>query len=280
MNKLDAGVYFNVPFSEYEKWDAVNNSLLWTLITKSPLHAKTYLDKPPERTEAFKTGRALHTLLLEPRKFHKFYAITPICDRRTKEGKAIYAAFEKVCKDKEILSQSAWQQIDEMADAIKNQTLYNLIQTGDAEVCIKWRDEKTDLLCKARLDYLHQSRAIIIDVKSTTNAAKDAFERSLYNYGYYQQAAFYCDGYKHITGDMPAFTFLPIEKEEPYAVAAYEADDKLIAAGRQSYRKALDEFARCKKKNKWPGYEKQVSMISLPQWALNKEGITEYQIFE
>lgn len=279
------GIYSGVPFSEYEQWEAVNNSTLWTLKTQSPLHAKTFMENPPEPTEAFIIGQAFHTLVLEPRKFNKFYLITPVCDRRTKEGKAIYEAFQDNLDGQEILTKEQFDMIDVMADSIKKQIIHRLIEQGEAEVCIVWIDKKTGLVCKARIDYVHREmdaeyNSVLIDLKSTRDASPNDFSKAIYNYGYYQQCAFYSDGWNVLTGDPTAFVFLPVEKKEPFAVAAYEMHEQVIFAGRQSYRQALDTFAECKKKDEWPGYAKEVVMLSLPQWALRKEGIGNYQIFE
>lgn len=274
------GIYTGVPFTEYLEWEAVNNSILWTLKTRSPLHAKTLMENPPQPTEAFKVGAAFHTLLLEPRKFNLEYAVMPECDRRTKAGKEIYAAFEQSIDGQEILAKDTFQQIYTMTEAIKKQILYRLVQEGEAEVCIVFKEKKTGILCKVRLDYVHRDRAIIIDVKSTTDASPFAFSRAVYNYGYYQQCAFYCDAYRAITKDKPAFTFLPVEKSEPFAVAAYEAHEQLIFAGRHSYQQALDRYAECLKTNHWPGYEEKVQIINMPEWALQREGLSSYHDFE
>ena len=238
------------------------------------------MDNPPEPTEALRIGKAFHTLLLEPRKFNRQYAIMPICDKRTKEGKLIYKTFLKNNDGKEILTKTDYEQIDVMADAIKKQIIYRYIQQGEAEVCIVWEDKKTGLLCKARIDYVHREHAILIDLKSTTDASKYEFSKAIYNYGYFEQAAWYCDGWEILTGDEPCFVFLPVEKTPPYAVAAYEVPQMDIAAGRQSYRKALDKYAECLKKNYWPGYQETVEILGMPDWALRKLGIGQYEVFE
>ena len=280
MINKEVGIYYDIPFSEYEQWDAINNSVLWTLKSQSPLHAKAMMDNPPEQTEPFRIGRAFHTLLLEPRKFNREYAVMPVCDRRTKEGKAIYEAFQKSNDGKEILSKDDFNQIDVMGEAIKKQIIYRYIQQGEAEVCIVWQDKKTKLFCKARIDYVHKEQAILIDLKSTTNASPTEFSKAMYNYGYYQQAAFYSYGWKILAGNEPCFVFLPVEKTPPYAVAAYEAHEQVIFAGKQSYRQALDRYAECLKKNEWPGYQESVEILNLPEWALRNVGIGQYQVIE
>lgn len=274
------GIYPDVPYSEYEKWDAVNNSVLWILESKSPLHAKEFKNNPPPSTPAFIKGGAFHILALEPRKFNLRYSVTPKCDRRTAKGKKIYKAYEDNLNGKQILSQEQYEEIYTMVEAIKKQIVYCYIQKGEAEVCIVWEDKKTGLLCKARLDYVHRNRGYIIDLKSTTDASAHSFARSIYNYGYFQQAAFYSDGWKTLTGDETAFVFLPVEKSPPYAVAAYEAHEQLIIAGQKSYQQALKTYAECLKTDKWPSYMETVEMINLPMWALNQIGYSEYEEYE
>ena len=90
------------------------------------------------------------------------------------------------------------------------------------------------------------------------------------NFKYHWQAAFYTD---LITasgdwGPVENFLFVVVEKEPPYAVAIYECDDQLMETGRRQYREALEHFKECQEKDEWPGFDKQISSLSLPRWAL------------
>lgn len=274
----EPGIYPGVPFNEYLEWEAVNNSLLWIIEKQSPAHAKVYMECPPEPTPAFHFGHGLHCLALEPDKFNERYAIRPKFDGRTKEGKAIKAKFEESLNGKMVFEQEDFEQMKLMADAIKRQAIHRFIQRGEAEVCIVWDDKETGLRCKARIDYLHRDHAILIDLKSTTDASKDAFAKAVYNYGYYQQCGWYVDGWKTITGDESAFVFLAAEKGVPYAVAAYEMADEVVVAGRKSYQHAIKIYQECIKNNYWPGYSDKVEMLTMPQWALNKVGVSKYEM--
>jgi len=276
--RIKPGIYPGVPFDEYKNWDAVNNSLLSTLLSRSPAHAKEYKDNPPEKTEAFYFGEGWHCHALEPKYFEERYAVAPICDKRTKEGKSIWAEFVETQNGKSIIKAEGYSLMQFMTEAIKRQVIHRFIEKGEAEVCIVWNDKRTGLLCKARLDYVHRKQAVIIDLKSTRDASKDAFSKAIYNYGYYQQGAWYCDGWRTLTDIMPAFTFLAVEKTPPYAPAAYELAAKDIIAGRLAYRKALKIYKDCLKTDTWPGYPDVVQMISMPEWALKESGVNQYQI--
>ena len=52
----------------------------------------------------------------------------------------------------------------------------------------------------------------------------DGFGRAIATLGYDVQAAFYQDGFKTLTGRTIPFYFIAVEKDAPYAVAAYQAD--------------------------------------------------------
>lgn len=278
MKAPEPGIYTGISFDEYLTWEAVNNTLLRTIASQSPAHAKAYKDNPPEPTPALSFGNGLHCLALEPDKFDKRYAIAPICDKRTKVGKETWAKFQESVNGKKIITAEDYNLMQFMAEAIQKQAIHRFIEKGEAEICIVWIDKKTDLLCKARIDYLHREQAILIDLKSTTNASPDSFSRAAVNYGYWQQSGWYCDGWKTLTGDMPAFVFLAAEKSIPFAVAAYEMPDEGIIAGRRTYRAALKIYAECLKKDSWPGYSNTVKMLTLPTWALNRAGVNKYQI--
>ena len=129
------------------------------------------------------------------------------------------------------------------------------------------------MLCKARIDYVHEVGGFLVDLKSAKDASPDGFARAMVNYRYYQQAAFYMAGYKAATGDASAFLFVPVEKTLPYATAVYEVNDWTIEAGERAYRKALDTYAECIKTGLWPSYQTEVELIDIPDWALSKEGV-------
>lgn len=275
---MNPGIYYNIPFNEYVKIEAMNNTVLKIFSEKTPMHAKYYMDNGREETAALAFGKALHYRLLEPELFASSYVKSPKFDRRTKQGKADAEAFEVANQGKESLVEDEWNEIQTIASQIENNLNSRLIKEGKPEVVIIWKDSETGLLCKARLDYLHLRPLVIVDVKSTQDASPEAFARSILNYGYHQQAAFYADGTQELTGDETPFVFFAIEKTPPYGVAAYEVRPETIAAGRMAYRKALNLYAECLKSGRWEGYPQTVKMIGLPDWYLRKNGINEYEL--
>ena len=86
---MEIKIIHDMPIAEYHAHPAVSNSIL-AKMARSPLHARAYIDgerKGP--TAAMLVGTAVHTAVLEPRRFSAEYAVFQ-GDRRTKEGKARY----------------------------------------------------------------------------------------------------------------------------------------------------------------------------------------------
>jgi hypothetical protein len=271
--KPKPGIYYNIPFSEYQEWEAINNSVLSKLAEKSPAHAKVMMDAEWQDTPAFSFGRAFHTAALEPDLFENRYIVPPDIDKRTKDGKARWAKFQEAAEGKEILAAESFELIQAMSASVRNSPAAKCITGGKAEVCIVWIDEPTGFLCKARLDYVHEVYGFLVDLKTAKDASPDGFAKAMFNYRYHQQLAFYMAGYKAVTGDDSSFIFVAVEKDAPYATAIYEVNERSVQAGCNACRKALDTFSECVKKDEWPTYQNEVQLIDMPAWALSREGV-------
>ena len=238
----------------------------------SPEHYRSYLVEPREETKALRVGSALHKLALEPDTFGDECAVAPHCDRRTKEGKAEYAAFEAASAGKMILSFDEHDLASNMARSIRTRKLpaAAIGAPGEAEVSFFWKDPSLGTLCKCRPDYLRND-GYIVDIKTTEDARKAHFERSAETYRYYVQAAFYLQGVEAVTGErMKDFIFIVVEKSPPFAVACYYADTEMIFAGNEEVRRCLALYEECEASGDWPGYAEKIIPLSRPRWAVNE----------
>lgn len=263
----EPGIYHNIPFEEYIRWEAASNTILGIIENQSPAHAQAFMATPPKSSEALDFGQALHTFNLEVMSFDEKYIVAPNFDRRTKKGKAASAKFDEDNKGKKRLEQDAYDTILAMAASIETHHFAKrFMWGGKPELSIVWRDKATGVLCKARLDYYHQD-GVIADLKSTRDASVAAFSKAIYNYGYHRQAAFYSAGWEALEDEEPEFIFIAVEKTRPYGVATYIACEDVIIAGRFSYKQALKTYAECYKSGLWPSYPQEISEIHLPAWA-------------
>lgn len=240
----------------YEDSPAVNKSTLWEM-RKSPLHYWHLMhDTPKEDTAAMKFGRAVHSRLLEPIEFSANYAVAPECDRRTKEGKAIWA--ELMESGKEVISASDMDAILGM----ENEFPADLIAGAQTEVPLFWTDNETGVECKGRLDAITED--YVIDYKTTTNAATDAFMREALRYGYDLQAAMYLEAARANGYHPKGFIFIAQEKTAPYLVNVLHAGDVFIDRGTWIMRDLLAKYKECRDSDVWPGYG--VNELILPEW--------------
>jgi hypothetical protein len=270
----------NLPNAEYHNHPAIGSSGL-KLLQRSPLHywAK-YLDPDREREEptpAMKLGTAWHCAIFEPDQFTERYVQVPEgLDRRTKEGKALWAELE--ASGLEPLSASTWEQLRRMREASRSNPISRvLFGDGVSAVCeasMFWVDSDTGANCKMRPDFMVAPcemfpHGLIADGKTCLDASPEGFAKFVWNYDAHLQSAWYCDGFQkvHGTSQPPTFIWLAQEKDAPFASAYYSASEDLLAYGRKTYKSLLEIYKNCVASNTWPGYPSEVKPLTLPTWA-------------
>jgi len=241
----------------------------------SPLHFKTYKAEPQEATEAMQIGTLVHTAILEPDLFSDSFLLAPDCDKRSKEGKDRWktAQEEAELSGKIVAPEQTIKNIRLMAESVfaHRSAKLALSSGGMVEASIFARDPETGVAIRSRPDLITKGNSIV-DVK-TCQVEKGGiaeFAKSVANFRYDVQAAFYLDICKLAGLEKTAFVFIVIEKEAPFAVATYQLDEDSIAAGRAQYRKNLAFYAECLKNDEWPCYSQGVEVISLPKWKLRQ----------
>jgi len=249
-------------------------------LARSPAHYwSKYRDKnrqPSKPSAAMAFGTAYHAMLFEPGKFFDRYAEMPEgLDRRTKEGKALCADIE--ASGKQPITSSDLNALETMVDRVNaHPVARHLLRTEGAgtEQSMFWIDRETRLGCKIRPDwYVEPGSAYpngaIIDLKTTSDARPEAFGRSVWNYGYWLQAAWYIDGFRNVfeTSGDPVYLWLAQEGDAPYAAAMYAPAPDLIDYGRREYRRLLDVLARCETSGEWPAYPTEISRLEMPAWV-------------
>lgn len=242
---------------EYGEREGIRRSELSILLTHTPMHLKYALDHPHEDSPAFAFGRAAHKYILEKNEFFDEFAVAPQCDRRTKEGKQIYAEFVADAEGKEVITSDEYLQIQEMSEAIDNYPLARQLLTGEVEQSFWWNDTETGECLKCRPDCIteYEGKKYIVDYKTTDSCQDGHFERSVRRYGYKFQAGFYREGLFNSTFDEYGFVFVAQEKKAPYAVRVYFCTDEFINEGYEQFRNAVNVYHFCKENNNWFGYE-------------------------
>lgn len=150
-------------------------------------------------------------------------------------------------------------------------------RAGRAEVTLVYRDPETGVMCRVRIDFLHDAwpgqPVKIVDYKTTDHCGPESVSKSVANFGYLQQAPFYSDALAELGLDgglEPEFWFVFQEKNAPYLITVGRLDAEAIAWGRIRNRKARDIYRRCLETDTWPSYTDEPIEISLPGWKVRE----------
>lgn len=258
----------DLPDTIYHSFDAMSASRLRILDRSTSLHLAHSIANPSD-SPALAVGRALHCKVLTPHLYLRDFVVAPAVDRRTKEGKATYESFVASVGNKTVLTADQAEEVSAMAAAIAANPDARMVVSdlnGSAEVSLF--AEIAGVRAKSRFDRLVEvnGERIIVDVKTTASSAgRSEFERTIWNFSYGVQCAFYLEMARACGVPAQHFVFVVVEKTAPYATAVYRFSDEIAEAFRPrmlelvaQYKAYLAEGPR--------GYE-GVTEIGIPAWA-------------
>lgn len=256
-----------LPAAEYHSAPGISKHGL-DQIHRCPALYRYLRDNPPEPTAAMRWGTMVHLAVLEPDRFAAEVAVAPEINRRTNAGKTDWEAFCVWNEGKHVVTGEEHTELCAIRDAVRSHpaAMRALGNGGKIEQSLFW--DRDGIQCRARPDYLHPA-GVIVDLKTTDDASPGGFARSVANFRYHVQAAYYADGLAAINGPsaVRGFVFIAVEKKAPYLVGVYQADEAMLAAGRLAYEADLETYRQCLATDTWPGYGDAVLPISLPKWA-------------
>ncbi len=239
-------------FEEYlGKKDHVSASDIKNFL-KSPRYYYYERNEKVEKSTGrhFNIGSGLHELILEPQLFKTNYVVYPKVDARTKEGKQQIAEFNETSVGKTILYEDEMEMIRLISEnALKNNSLVELMKDSHREVSCYTIDEITGLKIRLRPDILSSTKSTIVDIKSCLDSSARKFKSDVFTYSYSLSAAYYCDFIGREN-----YIFAACSKTAPYEVALYGLNDEMYDYGREQYRMGLDLLKFCQDNNYWPSY--------------------------
>ena len=255
---------------EYRAAEGISRSQLWKM-SESPEKFLWAMEHPQEPTPALLFGQAAHKMMLEPDGWADEFAVAPIIDRRTKDGKLAWQCFADEAAGRSVISADDYETACAMVETAKKNLYVSRLLDGKTEEPVFWKDELTGELCKARLDCISRigDKMVIVDYKTTADASTDAFMRSAVKYGYDFQAAMYLEGYKQTMGTECLFVFIAQEKVEPYSINILQADEVFLRRGYDIFRELLGTYHDCKQTGIWWGYlgkHNMINNLALPAW--------------
>lgn len=253
-----------LPFRDYLAMDRLSSSGLKT-IARSPAHFRYASAHPSESSPAQALGTHMHGLLFEPGAYR--YAVQPECDRRTKIGKEMYAAFLVSSEGAHVVTQDQHDKAQAMRDAVMSHSFASvLLADGCPEVTALWDSDGVEF--KARFDFIPNGLYVICDLKTAADASPEGFAKAAGRYGYHIQAALYSMAAEANGLGRRPMVFVVVENEPPHAVALYMLDQEAIDAASSRIERLIRLYADCKHSGDWPSYSNEVETLSLPRWSL------------
>ena len=259
--------------AEYHARAEISKSDL-DLLAKSPYLLKLKKDGlyKSEATPSQILGSPVHKLVLEPNDFINEFALQPMVDRRTKDGKAEFEKFQSENQGKTIITHELYETADIIREAVLNmQGTANFLKDGKAEQ--SYFSEIDGIKVKCRPDFYNENLGLIIDLKTTSDASPNGFMKSIANFNYHIQTAFYSDILRSLGKKVNSFLFIAVETKEPYLVGFYELDEVAIDKGREKYKELLNLWKWCVENNNYfqygdfkDGKLNPVKTLNLPTW--------------
>lgn len=264
------------------------NSSAIKKILRSPRHFLTDwfggVDEDEEEPDHFRIGRAAHLMLLEPQIFRELHVVEPEFIGLTKDGKptknpnALDVKMQREqwrAKQKPgaiILTQEELDHLVGMIEAVLEHPIANsMLKTGVAECTIHWTDRDTGVKCKGRPDFLtfeDGGEFHLLNFKTARNIQPGVFADDALRLQYHLSEAFYADGLLEVYGRLPStMTLFPVEKSPPYEAAVYPLEDAWFEQGRAMYKHGLQIYRRCRDTGRWPAYQQNAQMLSMPNRA-------------
>ena len=177
--------------TDYHSHHAISSSQCKQLI-KSPWLFEYNRKHPKPQMAAMAFGSMVHHLVLEPGTFDKYYFVSEKPKKNTKEGKAAYARLDQERGSRVWITPEDFLKAEDMRHNLKQSDLVrSLLSGGKAEQSVFWGDSETDILCRAKADYINVDSNIIVDLKTTSSlASESSFKSEIYKYNRYSAPLF------------------------------------------------------------------------------------------
>lgn len=236
---------------------------------RSPLH---YWKESPfnpdkvirEATPAMLLGKVAHKLILEYDTFSDEFAVAPKCDKRTTAGKAEFAAFESGAMGKTVVTEDVYFQAKSMHEALqRNSAVKQLLSKGESELPLMWNNGH--IQCKGKMDRYREG--LIIDYKTTEDASENGFSKSIAQWGYHRQDAWYMDGVEAVYRERPrGFVFIVQEKDLPDNIGIYSLIKQDRDLGALENESASVKIAQRLQTGNWKSYPEIITTVGLPPY--------------
>lgn len=221
----------NMEQDVYRQLPAISASDI-KLVLENPLLYKNKWSKP--KTDSMLLGSIIHCLVIEPDNFDKYYKVLSDVSLSKRDISRLQSMQNPESKQI-LITQSLYDDAKKVSDNIFNSNIGNLFKGGYGEA--SYVKDCYGVKCKVRPDYFLPDKKIIIDLKTTKfgGANPASFQKTIANFKYYIQSAFYLD-----VLEAEKFFFVAVETEAPYMIGLFELDNVALDLGRDKIKKGIE----------------------------------------
>jgi hypothetical protein len=275
--------------AQYHNGPGVSKSKL-DLIAQGPRrYWGAYLDPkrlPRESKPAWDLGSATHSAILEPDLFPKQFVVSPTWNNKSPSERKERDLFTEQCAKVGItvVSKDHYDLALAMRDVVHahphaGPLMKSMLHAqAKAEQSYFATEPTTGLLVKCRFDYLSTASGWALDLKTTRDASPRGFSKSIEQYRYDVQEAWYRHVYSLATeGEcIDRWVFLAVESAPPHQIGLYTLPAEVVRAARAVAITNLQMLADCQMLDQWPdpGYS-GITELSLSRWHRKELGVDD-----
>lgn len=240
----------------YHQLPGVSNSKLSVFIDDPREYYYQFLSGKyvAKQKDHFDFGTAVHDICLLGIDNVCVIPSSVLASNGAKSGNA-WKAFRDANADKLLMKQADYDSVMRCVDAVKAHPIAGdlLSSPGYTERCYAWENQDLGFALRSRPDKLCQWRGmnIVVDLKTTTDTTAGAFVKSIANFGYARQEAFYRKVLEANGVQVDAFVFVAVKDSMPHCVDCYTVAPEWLALAQEEVDEALNELSVRTRDNDW-----------------------------
>jgi hypothetical protein len=269
--RIEPGLYAGVPERVYHAdRDSISSSQARRLLEVTPHRWKWERDHPPEPSDVFDFGTAVHTIVLG-------VGAQPVDSGHDKwQSNAAKAEVARIREAGAIpLKPKDFDRAHAAAARVReNSDVAALHSAGEPELSGWARDPITGVMMRTRPDWLRftsPTTAIVDDFKTSSEPGPDGFMWSVAKYGYHRQQPWIEFVLSLLGITVTEFYFTVVCVDPPHEVYVVDLPARAVELGARDNRRALDRYAECLLADTWPSHASGIHHIDLPEKTYRQE---------
>ncbi len=227
-----------------------------------------------KESKAMEFGTLIHKVILEPTRLHQEYISDVMMDKEVREMNKLTKAYKEAKAELEkdgrkLISDDIFMAANLIVDKVyAHPKAKQILNQGKGEKTIFAMDKETEMLCRIKPDYIRPDLGLALDVKTISDISTDGISRSLWDWRYHVQAAFYLRVLSQKYGvEFKRWMWLFIESKAPHSIRLMTPDMGCLDKGETDLAADLGLYASCVREWSWPDFGQDIEDVTLPAWA-------------